>query len=277
MGAYKSTGGSRSLRPCAAGARPVSILTPMDPHPRRWSALIAVALALCVSSCRVPLKAALEDEPWAATDAGNWGMSNRMGLFTNHEAVSGLSFESNGGPVNESFTSDLIGLFGFAVGAEYFVAKDVSLVSGIDFRVLEPERTPGLVFDQLLSTEFFLALRWVLPYRWGEEGRWRTFLETKFAVIPTTRFDFELDLGVPGTANPELNFRGDPYTTIGLSSGVLYQLNDRAVAHLAAVYEWPLDHSEDIVTLNIANFTIPMRNTIEPEGLIVFGGVTFYF
>ncbi|MEO2092012.1 MAG: hypothetical protein ABGY75_21365, partial [Gemmataceae bacterium] len=26
-----------------------------------------------------------------------------------------------------------------------------------------------------------------------------------------------------------LNFRGDPYTTIGLSSGVLYQLNDRAV------------------------------------------------
>jgi len=249
----------------------------MGPHSRSPGAALAVALVLALSGCKVPLRADLGAEPWSMTERGNWGLTGRVGLFSDYEAESGLDFDTNTGPVSESFTSDLVGLFGVAAGAEYFVAKDVALISGLDLRLFEPERTPGLIFEDILSAELFLALRWILPYRWGAEGRWRSFLETKFAVIPTTRFDFELDLGVPGNPNPELQFRGDPYYTLGLSSGVLYQLNDHAVAHLAAVYEWPLDRSEDVVTLNIANLSVPMHNTLAPEGLIVFGGVTFYF
>lgn len=233
-------------------------------------------LALAVGGC-----AAIEGEPWELSRKGSYGWINRAGIYEDYGVDTRLRFDTNDGPVDESFHTDLIGRFGLVTGAEYFVADDVSILGGIDYRKFDSEDTEGLDYDSIETLGGFVGMRWILPYRWFEQGRVRPFVQGAFGYWPTTRFEFEFDLDVPGVENPELDFRGDEYVFFAASTGLLYQVNRNLVFELSALYEWPLIATRDEeveLDLGVPSVpVIPLDTELEPEGLIVLFGMTWYF
>ncbi|MCP3916682.1 MAG: hypothetical protein GY711_14095 [bacterium] len=231
-------------------------------------------LAFCgFSACRAPLT----EDAWTVNERGTVGVIGRAGIWADFEAEGSFDFDANFGDDGFDLTADLDGKYGGVIGLEVFVFDDVSLLFGYDRRVFEPEETEGLLFDDITSEEIFLAARWILPWRWLSEGRLRTFVEAKVGYLPSTEFDMEFDVMLPGFENPEFEFDGGDYWNVGLAAGVLYQLRDDLVFQFSLLYEVPLSATEDVVEVDFLGFPISLDSEIEPEGLIVLTGLTWYF
>lgn len=233
-------------------------------------------LALSVYGC-----SAIEGEPWDVSKKGSKGWLNRAGIYEDYGVDTRLRFDTNNGPVDESYHTDLVGRLGLVTGLEYFVADDVSVQAGIDYRKFDAEETDGLKYDTIDEVGGFVGMRWLLPYYWADQGRLRPFVQGTLGYWPTTRFDFELDLDAPGTEDPELQFRGDDYVSVAASTGLVYQINRSLVFEVSALYEWPLGSTrdEDVeLDLGLPSIpVIPIDTDLEPEGLIVLCGLTWYF
>jgi len=142
----------------------------------------------------------------------------------------------------------------------------------------EPEDGDGFLFEDVTSDEIFLGTRWLLPWCWGSEDRWRAFVELRFAYVPHTEFEAAIDLSSIGKPNPEYVFDGSDYWNLGLSLGLLRQLRDDLVLRGALLYEWPLHYSQDEVDLEfLPGYPLLLDTEIEPQGLIVLFGLSYCF
>jgi hypothetical protein len=237
---------------------------------------LPLVIALAVTSCK-----AIEGETWEVSRKGSKGWMNRAGIYEDYGVDTRIRFDTNNGPVDEKFQTDLIGRLGLVTGAEYFVADDISIVAGVDYRKFDSEDEEGLDYGTIDTLGGFVGMRWILPYRWTSQGRLRPFVQGTFGYWPATRFDFDFELDAPGVDDPELHFRGDEYVSFAASTGLLYQINKSLVLELSALYEWPLFETRDKevdLDLGLPSVpVIPIDTEIEPEGLIVLFGLTWYF
>lgn len=266
---------TQPVQPTAGAAVWLTTRRPPVTQPRP---LLAGALALgALTACRAPLSA----PAWSVAERGTLGVFGRLGVYSDYEAQSEFGFESNFGAIDVDLTTELVGEFGGAVGVEWFVARDLSLLAGADHRVFQPEESAGFVLDEVSSDELFLAVRWLLPPAWGADGRLRAFVEGKLGYVPSTAFEAEIDFQSQGATipNPAFDFDGSAWWNAGLSTGLVYQLGDHVVAQLSVIYEWPLTGSEDTVVVAIPStpLVLDLESALEPEGLIALVGITVYF
>jgi len=232
---------------------------------------------LLVGSCTP-----LTTDPWSVTDAGNVGVFGQLGIYEDFKTTSEFTVEDPGaGTVVVEQSYDMIGQFGLIGGVEYFLAKDLSLLGGVDLRGFEPEKIEGFALDDVTTFETFVGLRWIAPPRWLREGRLRSFLEAGLNYVPSTSFSGEVDISTiaPGAQNPTFEFNGDSYWKVGTSAGLLYQFADRWIGQLRFTYEFPLFSTKDQVVVAIPPTTLTYEMGVkqEPEGLLVQVGLSYYF
>jgi len=198
-------------------------------------------------------------------------------VWSDYETQGTFTFDANFGDPVIALTTELDGEYGGALGVEYFVLRDVSLLLGYDRRRFQPRPSEGLLIDDVQSEEVFLAARYLLPWRFTSGDRLRLFVEGKLGYVPATEFSMEFDADVPGFANPRFDFDGSPYWNVGLSGGLLYQLTDALVGQLSLMYETPLTPTRDLVQFDFLGFPIELDSEIESRGLIALVGITWYF
>ena len=56
-----------------------------------------------------------------------------------------------------------------------------------------------------------------------------------------------------------------------------YQWTDRIVAELGVVYEIPITELDTDLSFSVGPSSVPFFGELEPQGLIGFGGVSYYF
>jgi len=246
---------------------------------RTSASLLPWLLSLaCLGSCKVPLHAPLKREPWALSRAGSTGAIARLGLWTDYEVDSTISSANTNPPFEARLNKALMGRFGLALGVEHFLWDDVSVLAGGDLRVFDPQDigNDAVRFERISEIEWFLALRTILPWRWLKEGRLRSFAEVKLAWLPNLAFDSQMFPNTPDIT-VGFDFEGSPIWTAGVSTGLLYQLSDHWVAQLSAVWEVPLGSSQDETEISLFGGTADFLTEIEPGGLIVLTGLSYYF
>ncbi|MFT4539351.1 MAG: hypothetical protein ACI841_000961 [Planctomycetota bacterium] len=187
---------------------------------------------------------------------------------------------------------DLEGNFGGALGLEVYASRSVSFQIGADYRHLSPAnpRAAGeavddfFAFDDVTYIEYFFATRFLLPpFESILDRRLRPYLRIKTAFVPEVdspaviNFNFPSIPGQEPIPNPEFNFKGSEYWTVGGELGLAYFMGDNAMLHLGILFEQPLEDSQDRVEIQIASFTSKLDVSMRPEGFMVVGGVSWGF
>lgn len=233
--------------------------------------LIASLLAGC--SAVQPL----EEPAWEVHRAGSVGLMGRFAVWDDFEAITHMEGETNFGPVEFDVETVLTGTLGLVGGAEVFIADDVSLQVGVDYRRFEPEPMPPFEFSEIDALEYFLATRWTIPYPLFGVERLRSFVELKLALRPKT--NFEANFGIaPNTPPLVFSFDGSSSWSVGLGAGLSYQFRDNLIGHFQLLYEWPLTETTDVVSLDASFFTEPWLLDTETEsgGMIALFGITYF-
>lgn len=274
-------------------------------HALRRQARWATLLLLASTSCRAPLadssltkgladvfswNKSLDRKPWSEPRAGTTRGLLSLSLFSDFSAdvVSTLA-----GSPEVPMEVGMLGKFGLILGRESYLTEEVSLVYGLDYRFLKPEKPVGVggvdfsdyfAFGDVHYMEAFLGLR----LSWDPLGndRMRPYLLSKFAYVPSVKSPSTILFGEqPGSfiQNAEFTFEGSPYWNYGVGAGIQYEISPRVTLHVGGIYEWPMDPSEDVVdvtaTSNDGSFDIivPTAISMEPEGWIFLGGLTWTY
>lgn len=231
-------------------------------------------ILLVATSCQI--KAPLEEGAWAHLRPGEVGWTGRFGVHNDHLAETTISLDTNFGFTEVDMETELEGELGLALGVEAFIDECWSLVVGYEHRSLAPGETPGFIFKTVTSQEWFIGARWHTPWTFGEDDRWRPVIEAKFAFLPETRFDAEVDLSSINQPNPEYRFAGSSYWNFALAAGLEYQATPSLVWHGAIYHEVPLSNPTDLVHLEfIPGFDVDLLTEIEPAGTMVMFGFTW--
>jgi len=179
-------------------------------------------------------------------------------------------------------TADLDPVAGAAIKYQYFVHPKVALGAIVERRTFDPDVVAPLASDidgddyttyhYLLSSRFFTG-----PL--GEDDRWQAFGGLDLGFIEKVDLDATVTYA-PGFVE-RVTLEGDSYWTLGLVAGLSYLVSDRISVEFGAFYEFPLDTSDDTLTLNIPNglgATSPNQvdGEVSPEGLIGFITLTYY-
>lgn len=218
----------------------------------------------------------LDQPPWSHQVAGACAWYVSPGLWNHHTAESTITLigANFGDPV--TIEARLVGELSVALGGEYFLSEDWSVLFGFDHRQMAPTDTPGFIFDTVTSDEWALGARWHMPYPFGPAGRWRPFLQTKLSYVPSTEFSAEVDLDTPPYPNPKYEFNGSSYWNAGLAVGVEYQVGPGLVFQASLMHEIALGTTQDRVDLEfLPGFNVPMKTEIEPEGTMLLVGLSF--
>ncbi len=233
-------------------------------------------LACLLGSCSIVQP--LEDRAWAAHSKGEFGIVGRFGVLDDFAATSSMTADTNFGEVQFDVGTDLTGTLGLLLGGELFIADNVSLQLGVDYRRFNPEPVEPFQFDTMSVTEYYFSSRWMLPYPVFGQERLRQFLEVKLGLRPETTFDSTVEL-IPGSAPAVYQFRGSPSWGLGLATGLAYQLQDRLVGYLHVVYEWPLTESEDAVAMDVLPGFPPivLDSELDSRGAMALFGISYYF
>jgi hypothetical protein len=244
---------------------------------RTAGALLAGLACSCSS-----LGGRLDHEPWSQTGKGTHALGASTG-WAIYEAQITLADQS-GNPVlgTGTSTTDLPPIAGGAAKYNYFLTDNVSLGFIFEGRSFDPDPTAPL--DSTIDADEYTSYHYLLTSRFwseplGDSRRWRYFGGLDINYTPGVDLDATV-IYAPGFIE-RVSLSGDSFITINPVIGGSYLLADHLSMELGAFYEIPLGTSDDNLTLNIPNglgSTEPnaIAAEVEPKGLIVFVGLTYY-
>ncbi len=232
-------------------------------------------------------------EPWRITRAGNFGVGLASALASDYEVDSVVAVRDANFGEPAGINGKLLGTFGAALSAEYFIIDDLALFAGGEARVFEPDLGQDLIsFGEIEQLEWFVGTRWFMPTRWLETQRLRPYLHMKLAYIPQVNFDMTTTLPFPEPLNDAVllsPYRGSSYWTLGAGGGLAYQLSENVYARLAVFYEWALNESKasavpstlmgstgNAFVDNVMN-SLEYDISLEPRGWIAFFAISYVF
>ncbi|MEZ5979206.1 MAG: hypothetical protein R3F34_13415 [Planctomycetota bacterium] len=245
------------------------------------SAMPAAAL-VALPSCAV-FSQPLEHEPWSTIGAGTQTVGVSSGWAVYEAKVELDDLDGTPALGSGSDTTDLVPVFGAALKYQYFFSPRFALGGIVERRTFDPDPVQPLASpidgDDYTTYHFLLTSRFFTDPL-GEDGRWKAFGGFDLGYIPKVDLDATVEYA-PGFVE-RITLKGDEYFTIGAVAGLSYLVNDWMTFEMGAFYEWSIDPSEDVITLNIpdglggtnANH---VDGKVFPQGLIGFPGVTFYF
>ena len=280
------------------------IKAPSRPIPRLARLIVVPLVCLSAGACRAPLSdsslarglgdvvtwnSALDRKPWSEPRAGTTRGLLTLGLFSVYSADVVSTFGTEDVPMK----IDMLGKFGLLLGRESHITDEVSVIYGLDYRFLAPGKPKGaggldiaqyFEFQDVNYLEGFIGARW----NWDPLGndRLRPYLLTKFGYVPSVKSNSTILYGdIPGSViqDAQFDFAGSAYWNFGLGAGLQYELSEHAILHFGSIYEWPLSPSEDVVdvTLRMEDGTpwppAPVATTMEPEGWMLTGGLTWTY
>jgi hypothetical protein len=240
-------------------------------------ALLAALACSCSS-----LGGRLDHEPWSQAGQGTHALGASTGWAV-YEAQITLDDQS-GSPVQGTGTStaDLPPIALGALSYSYFVTDGVSLGARFEARSFDPD--PSAPLDSSIDPDEYDSYHYLLTARFwseplGESRRWRYFggLDINY----TAGIDFDATvIYAPGIIE-RVALAGDSLLSINPVFGGSYLLADRLSLDIGAFFELPLSTSDDDLTLNVPNGLggsepNSVAAQVEPKGLIVFLGLTYY-
>lgn len=253
------------------------------------SALAAVAVAL-LASCstlesgiqHLPMHQEDFQDPWTTVQAGDTSLGFSSGwAFYGAE----VEAEGTGGVLNGDVGTDDASLtprYGGALKLNHYFTDNFSLGLIYEHRNFDVDPvsplSATLVADPFSTDHFLLSSRyWAAPM--GNQKRWRPFVGLDVGYIPEVDFG-SVAVNYPASApwpNESVNIVGSEYWTLGVVGGASYMLKPGLSLDMGAFYEWAITPGED--TLQLANPPGGGTADVEvwPGGLIVFGGLTWYF
>ena len=237
-------------------------------------ALLSFGLASC---------AELQSRPWSQIGAGTHTLGASTG-WAFYEADVELT-DTTGNPVlgTGSDSTDLDPIGGGALKYNYFVTDNIALGFIFEFRTFDPDPVAPLESeidaDEYTSEHYLLSTRyWSDPF--GSDLRWKWFTGLDLNYSPGVDLDATV-IYAPGFIE-RVSLSGDEFWTLNPVLGISYLLRDNLSMEAGGFYEFPLDTTDDTLTLNIPNGLGQTEANIvdgelEPQGLILFVGLTYYF
>lgn len=275
----------RSRRPVhSTSIVPKSLTT--DAMKAKTPLLAALSLLLSAAAgCKAP---DLEQAPWTYAQAGG----NALGASTGwafYEAEAEI--KGTGGALVGASSSDTIDLeprYGGAIKYQHFFTDNFSLGAIAEFRRFDPDEanfglvpgsTTSIQGDEFTTYHFLIAGRFFFDPM-GSEGRWRPFVGLDLGYVPDVELDADVVLA-PGLPPGKLELEGDEFYTLAPVVGVSYLWSDHLSFDFGAFYEFALDSTDDSGSLDVPVPGVGVVPSgfdaeLEPEGLIVFAGLTYY-
>ena len=245
-------------------------------------ALLASCSTLESGIVHLPMHQEDFQDPWTTVQAGDTSLGFSSGwAFYGAE----VEAEGTGGVLNGDVGTDDASLtprYGGALKLNHYFTDNFSLGLIYEHRNFEVDPvsplSATLVADPFSTDHFLLSSRyWAAPM--GTQKRWRPFVGLDVGYIPEVDFG-SVAVNYPASApwpNESVNIVGSEYWTLGVVGGASYMLKPGLSLDMGAFYEWAITPGED--TLQLANPPGGGTADVEvwPGGLIVFGGLTWYF
>ncbi len=241
-----------------------------------------LAVLLCVTGgC-----AQLNDPAWANMTRGahQVGVSTGWAFYEANVEAKGTSGVLQPGGVSDvgDDTVDLEPQYGGALKYAYMLTDSFSLGGIIEYRSFDPD--PVMPLTAELETEDFQTWHFILSSRYFfrpflKAPRIRSFVGLDLSWIPEVNFSdvdvtYPASSGIPSEVLSDVT--GSDFWTIAPVIGGQYLLSDHLTLDFGAFYEVPLTSSRESLRFeNLGGATSDVN--VEPEGLIVFIGISWYF
>lgn len=242
----------------------------------RGAGLLATALFLGLGSCTAPT---LQHAPWSQIGKGTatLGASTGWAFYSADMTAAGQTgvLAGDEGTDNVKLTPR----YGGALKTQYFVTDNISLGAIVELRSFDPD--PAMPLSAELVADHFETIHWLATSRYffdpmGTSLRWKPFVGLDYSYIDEVDFG-EVQVNYPAPFPAEkVNIKAGSYTTFAPVAGVSYLWNDHATLDFGGFYEITDKAAKTTLTFpNLGNATADVL--VEPEGLILFFGMTFYF
>lgn len=243
-------------------------------------ALLLLATVL-VGGC-----AQLTETAWSNMRQGSqqFGLSSGWAFYQANVEAKGTSGVLQPGDNKETGNddTDLDPQYGFAAKYSYLLTDSFSLGGIVEYRSFDPDSVSPL--DAKLSSDDFQTWHLTLSSRYffppfKKLPRIRSFVGLDLSYVPSVEFsDVEVTYSQSSGIPPETldDVSGSSFWTLSPVIGGQYLLTDHLTLDFGCFYEFPLTSSQESVTFdNLGGAKADVN--VEPEGLIVFGGISLYF
>lgn len=238
--------------------------------------LLGCAALFALGACQAPQ---LQNSPWSQIGEGTntVGMSSGWAFYSADMSAAGTS----GVLAGETGTDNvaLPPVVGGALKASHFVADNIALGGIVEYRRFDPD--PASPLSATLLADEFDTVHWILTSRYffepfGAEDRWKPFVGVDFSYIDEVDFgSVTVDYPAP-FPDEDVSIKAGAYTTWAFVAGASYLWSDNMTVDFGGFYEVTDKAGETTLTFpNLGGATADV--VVEPEGLILFAGLTFYF
>lgn len=248
--------------------------TSSDSGARAW--IVQFALATSLAACQVP---PLPGEPWEQVHAGATALNLRLPVASAYEIQGDFVFGNPSiGYAFPSDSGDIEGSFGITGEVEVFTSREFGLALGIDYREYEvqdlnPVPQLPVTVEPVESLQVHVAARYLFPVI-RAAPRWRPYGRVRLAYLPTANLNLEVE--VPGSSALTIGSASGDFFSLGLEAGMLYQWHARSHLELGLAYELPLNSMSTDLSTEIAGEPIQFEGELEPQGLVLFLGITWW-
>ncbi|MFT7485629.1 MAG: outer membrane protein W [Candidatus Paceibacteria bacterium] len=238
------------------------------------------ALLLGASSCAT-IEAGSSGEPWESFGKGTTtvGVSTGWAFYGASAEAAGQTGVLEGDEGSD--TTTLTPNYGGALSVRHMVTDHLSLGGIFEVRSFDPDSLSPLSAE--LEADDFETYHYILSSRYffdgmGESGRWRPFVGLDLSYIPDVDLG-EVTVTYPassGLPQESVGVVGSDYWALAGVLGMSYQINDDWSFDTGAFYEYALTTSDASIEFqSLAGAQADMA--LRPEGLVLFGGLTFGF
>jgi len=243
---------------------------------QRGAALLLASSLLALGACQAP---ALQHPAWSQIGEGtaSIGASTGWAFYSADMNAAGQTGVLTGQTGTDNVT--LTPRYGGALKGQYFISDNIALGGIVELRSFDPD--PAMPLSAELVADPFETVHWIATSRYffepmGEENRWKPFVGVDYSYIDEVDFGaVKVNYPAPFPAE-NINIKAGSYTTVALVGGASYLWNDTASIDFGGFYEWTDKAGQVTLTFpNLGGATADV--SVEPEGLILFIGMTFYF
>lgn len=263
-------------------ARTLSPLVARRPRVGRAAqgSAVGLALAFALTSCQ------LSQDPvaaWAQHGAGQHTVGGSSG-WGDFEAVVSLQ-DTSGEPDlgSGSDTTDLVPIGGGAAKYNYFITDNFAIGGIVEFRTFEAD--PVAPLESVIRPDEYTSIHYLFSTRFYSDPlafneRLRVFWGLDIGYIDGIELDATVEYSP--SFQERVTLQGDEYWTAAPVFGASYLLADNFSCEFGGFYEIALDTTDDELVLNIpqgagGTDANNVSGQVEPEGLILFAGLTYYF
>ena len=246
-----------------------------------------LSLVALLASCSTIKSYHQEDleNPWSSIGKG----SSSVGMSTGW-AFYGAEAEAEGQDIllnnNGTDTTTLTPRYGGALKYSRFITDNVSL--GFIYEHRNFEADPVAPLEATLIAEPFSTDHFIISTRYwgsptGNQRRWIPFSGIDLGYIPEVDFgevqvDYPAAQNAAGVLDETINIVGSDYWTLAIVAGASYMVRPGLSLDLGAFYEWAITPGSDTLELQSPpGGGADVDVEVWPSGLILFGGLSWYF